>query len=67
MDFRSRLLAPCAIRKEGSDIEVDFLAGEFLERLILFDKFILDSIRLREIPHLVRLFGDEPILELLKS
>ena len=67
MDFRGKLLAPCATRKEGTKFEVEFLAGEFLERLILFDKFILDSIRLQEVPHLIKVFGYTPVLELLKS
>lgn len=67
MDRRTRLLAPCANRKEGTKLEINFLVEEFLERLILFDKYILDSIRLQEILHLVRLFGYTPVLELLKS
>lgn len=67
MDFRSKLLAPCANRKDGTKFEIEFLAGEFLERLILFDKFILDSIRLQEIPHLIKVFGYSRVLELLNS
>ncbi|MGH7800516.1 MAG: hypothetical protein ACREOW_07790 [Thermodesulfobacteriota bacterium] len=67
MDFRGKLLAPCANRKYGDKFEIEFLAEEFLERLMLFDKFILDSIRLQEIPHLIKVFGYTPVLELLKS
>ncbi len=67
MDLRGKLLAPCANRKAGPNLEVDFLAGEFLERLILFDKYILDSIRFQEIPHLIKVFDYTPVLELLNS
>lgn len=67
MDFRSKLLAPCANRKYGDKFEIEFLAEEFLERLILFDKFVLDSIRLEEIPHLIKVFGYTPVLKLLES
>ncbi len=45
----------------------NFFSGEFLERSILFEEYILESIPLKEISHLVRLFGYSPVLELLKS
>jgi len=72
MDFRKRLIAPCSTRKYGgnvknTEIEVDFYPGEFLERLVLFDTYILDSIHLAEVPHLIRLFGYDQVMELLNS
>lgn len=67
MDFRNRLLASAAEVKTEDREQIKFFAGEFVERLILFEEYILESIRLKEIPHLVRLFGCSPVLELLKS
>jgi hypothetical protein len=67
MDFRNRLLAPAAEVKAKDPEQIEFLAGEFVERLLLFEEYMLESIRLKEIPHLVRLFGYSPVLELLKS
>jgi len=67
MDFRNRLLATAAEVKAEDREEIEFFAGEFVERLLLFEEYILESIRLKEIPHLVRLFGYSPVLELLQS
>ena len=67
MDFRNRLFASAAKVKSEDREQTEFFAAEFLERLILFEEYILESIRLKEIPHLVQLFGNSPVLELLKS
>jgi hypothetical protein len=67
MDFRNRFLASAARANAEDPEQIEFFAGEFIERLILFEEYILESIRLKEIPHLVRLFGYFPVLELLKS
>lgn len=67
MNFRNRLLASAAEVKAEDREQIKFFAAEFVERLILFEEYILQSIRLKEIPHLVRLFGYSPVLELLKS
>lgn len=64
--MEKRLLASVALPSKTHE-GIEFLAGEFLERLILFDEYILDSIRLQEIPHLVKVFGYAPVLELLES
>lgn len=69
-----RMIGTCATRLNNQkkiDIEtklpISFHAGDFLERILLFDEYILDSFCLSEIPHLVNLFGYEHTLELLES
>ena len=47
------------------DVVVDF--GRLIERLILFETFVLQSRNLLEIPHLIRRFGFEPVLRLIES
>jgi hypothetical protein len=66
MDPRSRFLSYCATH--GPDYE-DFTidVGAVVRRLILFDKYILQSIRLMEVPLLLRLFGYRGLLELLDA
>ena len=64
MYSRNRFLASAAEVKTEDREQIKFFAGEFVERLILFEEHILESIRLKEIPHLVRLFGYSPVLEL---
>lgn len=65
-DIRKQVFSPCAklLSKKG-DVRVEY--GDFLERLLLFDKYIIHSQRLQEIPHLVRQFGYDAVLELLRS
>ena len=41
--------------------------GEILTNLLLFEKYTLHSIRLREIPELVKAFGVEDTIQLIKS
>ncbi len=68
MDFRNRLLARCSKEiRTGSKYELELQAGELLERLVLFDQYIIDSHGLREIPALINLFGYDSVIELLKS
>ena len=75
MDFRKRFLANCAealpITSRGETLDtlipIKFHPGEFIERLILFDECIIDSLRLSEIPHIVRIFGVEHVIELFNS
>jgi hypothetical protein len=68
MDFRSRLLARCSKQiPEGSKNKLDLQAGELLERLILFEEYIIDSYQLQEIAALIDIFGYDPVTELLKS
>ncbi len=65
-DLRTRLIAPCAEQIFGTRrVIVDL--GALVERLLLFDTYILDSVRLRELPHLVRAFGYDAVCELFAS
>ena len=64
-ELRDRLLAPCAIVDENKVRGVD--AGALILRLLFFEGNILDSTRLGEIPHLVRLLGVDQVMVLLKS
>ncbi len=68
-DLRNRIIAPCAVRTnfDRPDVEVDFDAAAFVHRLILCDTYIIESVRLAEVPHLVRLFGLEGAIKLLRS
>ena len=66
MEIQKKLIAPCANFTPQSDaIQVDY--GALLRRLILFDSYILQSTRLKEIPYLVELFGFDGLIELLNS
>jgi hypothetical protein len=63
---RYRLQAPAgAFILEEDRVEVDVSA--FVRRLILFDQYILDSTRLREIPALVSVLGSSGLMTLLNS
>ena len=68
MDIRTRLLAPCAeriIADEIDDIALDPAA--LLRALILFDTYLLQSVRLREVPRLVERIGLDATMALLRS
>lgn len=66
MNLQKRLIGPCGeFLSQDDDVRVDL--NSFLQRLILFDTYILYSTRLKEIPHLVDAFGYKGMLELLKS
>ncbi len=62
-------MSPRATRREmpNDDIVVDFDHGAFLRRILLFDRLIIESCGLAEIPHMVRLFGVDGMLALLRS
>jgi len=66
MDLRSRLIGPCAIRTPDRETAVVDL-GALVRRIILFDQYILQSIRLEEFPFLVRAFGYAGVKALLDS
>ena len=66
MDAKKRIIACCASRTLPEDTVAVDLSG-FVLRLILFDKLILHSVRLREFPELVRTFGYGPVRELSSS
>ena len=66
MDMQKRLIGPCSTYlPKTDDIEFDFNA--LVRRLILFDKYILYSTKLKEFKHLIKVFGYENVMELLQS
>lgn len=66
-DMRLRLIGRSAfpVAQNTDTVEVD-LSG-LIEKLILFDKYILQSIRLKEIPALIRFFGYQGTKDLFSS
>lgn len=70
LEMSRRILGSSAIvhlQPEGHDISVTLDVESFVRRLLLFDTYVLYSIRLKEIPELVRHFGFEGTLALLSS
>jgi hypothetical protein len=65
LEIRQTVLGEIAIRSDQELISVDI--GALIHRLILFDRVIVKSFRLRELPLLVRTFGKAGIQELLDS
>jgi len=67
-DIRSRLISTCATVIPNTNNElISCDLTSFIEGLILFDKQILKSIRLKEFPFLVNTFGYDGVMELLSS
>lgn len=65
MGIRESVLGEVAVRTELNVTGVD-IEG-LLRRLLLFDSVTIKSVRLRELPHLVRAFGTDGLLRLLNS
>jgi len=65
MNIRQCVLGEIAIRDGAQVLSVDL--GILLPRLLFFDTVIVKSVRLREIPYLVRTFGKTGFLHLLSS
>jgi hypothetical protein len=65
VDIRQTVLGEIAIRSGQELASIDL--GVLIRRLILFDRVVVKSFRLREIPLLVRAFGKTGIQELLTS
>jgi hypothetical protein len=66
MDIRERHFGRIASQiPDSADVEVDLDA--LIRRLILFDRCIIESIGLKEIPALIALFGAEGFVELMDS
>jgi hypothetical protein len=63
MTIENQILSRCGII-ENENMQFD--VGLFFRNLLLFDNFILDSIRLKEIPYLVNYIGFDQTVELLK-
>ena len=68
-DLQSRLIGPCArvevVSAESFTAELDH--DSFLKRLILFDTFLLQTIRFKEFVSLVRAIGVDKTIVLLES
>jgi hypothetical protein len=70
VEITRRLLGSSAIVSQAAgekDISVALDVGGFVRRLLLFDTYVLLSVRLKEIPELVRHFGFQGTLDLLSS
>lgn len=66
MSLTRQLIGKCAVLDpENDSVEVD-LTG-FVRRLVLFDKLILQSIRLKELPFLLNVFGYNGFVSLIQS
>jgi len=62
-----RFIGRSAVVNTRDNEGIAFDLGAFLRRLLLFDTYILDSIRLKEIPFLVATFGVRGLETLLSS
>ncbi len=70
MEITRRLLGSSAIVSQNPgerDITVALDVGGFVRRLLLFDTYVLYSVRLKEIPELVRHFGFQGTMDLLSN
>src|SRR6476660_5200994 len=66
MDISRRLIGVSAVQSpEGSVTDVDL--ESLVRRLILFDTYVLHSIRLKEFPLLARRLGYEGLRDLLST
>lgn len=65
-DLRNNIYLPLTKPKNPTEFE-EFYLGELVEKLLLFDKIIVNSQRLNEISYLINHFGLDPTLNLLKS
>jgi hypothetical protein len=66
-DPRDRLLAPCLV---GWPDDIDSLAidlGAIVTRLLLFERYVIDSVRLKEIAPLVNTVGIKAVEALLEA
>ncbi len=70
LEITRRLLGSSAIvshEEEGRDITVELDVEGMIRRLLLFDTYILYSVRLKEVPEMVKHFGYEGTMALLSS
>lgn len=66
MDLSRRLIGQCATTIPNSE-SVEFNYTALLQRLLLFDTYILQSIRLKELSHLLNIFGYDGLKTILDS
>jgi hypothetical protein len=70
MEITRRVLGSSAVVSQNPgerDITVALDLGGFVRRLLLFDTYVLYSVRLKEVPELVRHFGFQGTMDLLSS
>jgi hypothetical protein len=60
---REKILAPCSPNNDPSNVDV----GLLIERLLLFDKFIMETRRLHELPVLCKIIGLDDTIRILNS
>jgi hypothetical protein len=66
MDIREHHFGPIAVPVEGTE-EVRVDVGALVRRLILFEHCTVESIRLKEIPTMVSVFGYRGLMTLIES
>jgi hypothetical protein len=66
MDLSRRLIGASAIVSPNGEVTDIDIAG-LIRRLVLFDKYVMVSVRLQEFPILVRYFGYEGLRDLLDA
>lgn len=64
--FQKNIFLPISKPKNATGIETLYL-DELIEKLLLFDKLIVRSVRLSEVSYLINHFGLNPTINLLKS
>jgi len=66
MTLSRHLLGQCAVIDDSTDVATVDVAG-LVRRLLLFDTYTLYSLRLKELPRLIRVFGYDGLVALLSS
>ena len=65
IEMNNNIIASNGIFSTQEKFEFD--ADSFIQRLLLFDNFILESVRLKEIPFLIDLMGHDGVMQLLEA
>src|ERR1700752_414025 len=65
MDISRRVMAPLAVFQPDEYHLADVDADGLIRNLLLFDQFVLISVRLEEFPFLIRRLGYEAVKELM--
>jgi hypothetical protein len=65
-ELRDRLLAPCAELDPSGEV-IGAHVGAVVRRLLLFERYIIESEGLREIPFLLEAFGEDGFSRLIES
>jgi hypothetical protein len=63
VEIRNHLVGPCAEVTVDDEVIVDI--GSLVRRLVLFDRYTLRTVRMRDLPALVRAFGEGGLRALL--